>query len=438
MKILRNEEGQVIPLAILGGAMFMGAVGLAIDVGLTFRAQRQAQVAADAGAIAGALELHYNGSTNASTNATNAAKANAIPSSSTVLVSMTGGGSHTGAGFVEVAVKAPTPTIFMAAMSGLLGGNSFKNGLVGARAVAGITPDLSCIYLLDPGAQGALSAKGAFTVNSPGCGVDINSNNDLAVCVTGNGNNGTFNAPYIKVRAPSLTTQGSCNGTLTSPTFTNVGKVTDPLGGITGPVSTTSPAWQGCTSTSSATTISANFSGSGTVCFSNFVQISGTVTLSGANAYVFENGVEIMTGAQVTSSGTFDIAGGTQKKNGGGSCLKSNQQTGLVQDSQSALNITAPAAGFSEGIALMEPSGGTEALEIQFGSNTSSSTGSGVITGIIYAPTAPVYLHDNGGTASATGLVSDTLYVCSSTLNITSYNNAPNNHSPLNSVQLVE
>jgi hypothetical protein len=49
-----------------------------------------------------------------------------------------------------------------------------------------------------------------------------------------------------------------------------------------------------------------------------------------------------------------------------------------------------------------------------------------------------VYLHDNGGTASATGLIADTLNVCSSTLNITSYNNAPGNASPLNSVQLVE
>jgi hypothetical protein len=86
----------------------------------------------------------------------------------------------------------------------------------------------------------------------------------------------------------------------------------------------------------------------------------------------------------------------------------------------------------------MEPSGDTTPLEIQFGSN-SGNYGSGTLDGLIYAPSAEVYLHDNGGSGvSATGLISDTLNICSSSLTINSYNNAPGNASPLNSIQLVE
>lgn len=440
MKILRNQDGQVLVVTVLGMALFMGLVGLAVDVGLLFRATRQAQIAADAAAIAGALETQYNGSTNVTTVAQNAALANGATNTNQVTVSTSGGGSHTGTGFVQVIVKQPKPTIFMATMSQLLGANNYQGVNVAARAVAGVTPDPACIYLLDPTAQGSLSAKGNFTINAAGCGVDINSNNTSAVCVTGNGNAGTFNSPYVRIRATSLTTGQNCNGTLDTQTFTGASYTSDPLGGITGPY--TSNSWSGCDTTLSTSTITSSTSipNVGVVCFSNFVQISGTVNLNNSNttAYVFEQGVEVMQNAVVTSSGTFSIAGGLYNANGGGSCIGGNAKTGFLQDSQSTLDITAPSSGFSRGIAIMEPSGDTTPLQVQFGSNTSTNSGSGVIDGLIYAPSATVYLHDNGGTVSATGLIADTLDVCSSTLNITSYNKSPGNASPLNSVQLVE
>lgn len=435
MNRLRQEEGQVIPIMIVGAAMIMGLVGLAVDTGLLFRAQRQAQIAADAAAISGAIELNYNGSTNVKTNAQAAAKSNGVPDSNNVAVSTTGGGYHTGSGFVQVTITQPNPTIFLATMGQLINaGNRWQSVNVGARAVAGVTPDPSCIYLLNQSSSGALSAKGSFSISAPNCGTDINSNSTTAVCVTGGGNNGTFNSPYVRVRATSLITSQNCNGTLNTPTFTGVANVTDPLGGITGP--TSANGWKGCTTTSSAKTITANETSTGTVCFTNTVQISGTLTMN-ASMYVFENGVEIMTGANVTSKGTFDIAGGNLKKNGGSSCIGGNKEGGLLQDSNSTLNISGPSSGISKGIAIMEPYGVTTPLEVQFGSN-SGNYGSGVLNGLIYAPSATVYLHDNGGSVSATGLISDSLDVCSSSLSITSYNDSPGNYSPLNSIQLVE
>jgi hypothetical protein len=168
MKILQDEDGQVLAITILGAAMLMGVIGLAIDVGMLFRAQRQAGLRRDAGAVAGALELAYNGQTNATANAKNAAVTNGIKDPTNVNVSLSGGGSHTGSGFVQVAVSQPNPTIFMNAPSRLMHANNFATVNVAARAVAGITPGPACIYLLNQTASGALSAKGAFTVNAAG------------------------------------------------------------------------------------------------------------------------------------------------------------------------------------------------------------------------------------------------------------------------------
>jgi hypothetical protein len=112
-----------------------------------------------------------------------------------------------------------------------------------------------------------------------------------------------------------------------------------------------------------------------------------------------------------------------------------------VENSNSVLNITAPDDSSSspyKGIAIMQPAPINTALELQFGSSGSAQYGGGQLNGMIYAPDAQVYLHDNGGSVSAASLVADTLNVCSSTLNITSYNYYPNNASPLKSVQLVE
>jgi hypothetical protein len=435
MRILKDEDGQVLVLTVLSATLLLACVALAVDVGTLFNAKRKVQIAADAAAVAGALEWEYNGSSNAPTNAKNAAQANGITDANQVSVNLSGGGYHTGSGFVEVVVRQPNPTFFM---------GMFMPGQVNvaARAVAGVTPNPSCVILLNPSAPGALSAKGAFTVNSTGCGWDVNSNDPQALCVTGNGNNGSFNAPYVRFRASSLKNKGSCNGSLSSPIFTGASLETDPLNSLGNPTP--------CDHTVSAGTLTvgdANSGLTGVVCFTNpaGVQISGNGKLgdpagSTPTIFVFNNGVEIMTGANITvPSGTFDIAGGALKEKGGQSCVGNKTTVGMIQDSNSTLNINAPTdtANPYHGIAIMEPYNDTSPLEVQFGSN-SGNYGSGQLDGLIYAPSATVYLHDNGGGTTATGLIADSLDVCSSTLTINSYNTAAGNASPLVTVALVE
>lgn len=55
-----NERGQALILAVLGMAVFLGFVAMAVDVGLLLNERRTLQNAADAAALAGAIELPYN------------------------------------------------------------------------------------------------------------------------------------------------------------------------------------------------------------------------------------------------------------------------------------------------------------------------------------------------------------------------------------------
>jgi len=61
MKRFRNEDGQVLVITVLCMGILIGALGMAIDVGVLFRARRNMQIAADAAAMAGATALFYGG-----------------------------------------------------------------------------------------------------------------------------------------------------------------------------------------------------------------------------------------------------------------------------------------------------------------------------------------------------------------------------------------
>jgi hypothetical protein len=433
MKSIHDEDGQALVMTAFCMLVLLGFIALAVDVGTLYNAKRKVQIAADASAIAGALEMVWGNSANAVTQAQTAGTNNGITNVNQIAVTPSPtDGYHQGSGFIEVVVTQPNPTAFM---------GMFMPGTVNvaARAVAGITASTACIYLLDPTAEGALTMAGSGALDASQCGIDINSNNPAPICITGNKASQSLDTPYIRVRGGSVGTSQKCNKAPSSPILTDSGKITDPLAGLAGPTT--------CDHTVTATTLTLGASDpnatlTGTICFSNTVKISGTGNLPGT-VYRFNAGVEITTGANITvPAGTFDLEGGALTPNGGPSCLKSSgNTTTFVQDSNSELKITAPdktSTSAYKGIAIMQPASISTPLELQFGSSGSSQYGGGVFNGIIYAPASQVYFHDNGGSTSAAGLISDTLNLCSSSLTITSYNNYPNNASPLISVQLVE
>lgn len=155
------------------------------------------------------------------------------------------------------------------------------------------------------------------------------------------------------------------------------------------------------------------------ICFTQAVSLSG-VTL-GQGTYVFENGVT--TNGNVTSGSggtTLDVYSGALSIN-----------TGTV------FNLVAPTSGPTNGIALMEPASNSSQITIQKGD------ASGSLTGIIYAPSAALYLQDSGGDVSGgisltTDLVVNTLFDKTATLTISSYSAAYPSTTPLRAVALVE
>ena len=190
----------------------------------------------------------------------------------------------------------------------------------------------------------------------------------------------------------------------------------DPIN-ISGPVPPDS-----CATTSSANSLTGFFTGPGTgkvLCFTQPVALTN-VTL-GAGIYVFENGVS--TSGNITSGSggaTLDVYSGS-----------------LTMNSGTVLNLVAPTSGDTNGIGLMEPPSNSSRITIQKGNVTGS------LTGIIYAPTAELYLQDSGGdTSGGISLVSDlivnTLVDKTAILTVSSYSAVNPSTTPLRAVALVE
>jgi hypothetical protein len=319
------------------------------------------------------------------------------------------------AGFFEAIVSAPNPTFFIQAVSG---GNSVT---VAARAVAG-TPSNSndCIYIANPLAKDVFHLQGSSaTVNAINCNIYVNSKDPSAIKVTGNSS--TVNAGTFDV-------VGGLSGHQTSPTpvTTSSPAQSDPLGNLAGPIPP-----DACTTTSALTAVSAGAAvttAGGVVCSTNAVTLNNGVMMSGSTGgtvYVFENGVTIPTGATVTfgsgscgsatSGAVMDMCSGT-----------------LSQASNSILNSFAPTAGTYNGVSIPQPLSNTAQLQVQFGSNNET------LDGMIYAPGAEVFLQDNGGGVTASGVFAETMFIKSSPLTIPSYSAANASTTPLRIVSMVE
>ena len=488
MKLFRDEAGQTLVFTAFLMCCLFGFMAMAIDVGVLFRAQRKAQTAADAAAIAGGLEYFYHGSTNAATVARAAAGNNGITDTlNQVTVNIPpSSGWHTGAGYLEVIVRQPNPTVFMAAFGGLLaGGNSdVKSVTVGARAVTGIVPGQSCIYVTDPSAPGSLSISGGGTVKSPDCSITIDSTSTAALCITGNAADSNFETPGVFVvngqaKDPpcnKLYPGASTSGSGVSNPFANTlsfPNPNDPSGNVCNSTNTVPATYT--TISNSATSGSnlnvgalANYTTSSTTgglttesnhqdsitCF------AGTnVTLNGVTVgpndsnhlYLFENGL-VLSGSN-TVNGTIDLNNGMfcQGSLSGGGCSW-NSAGGSPK-----LTINAPADNLDSGTSypwngfafVMPPTdtasqcansyGGpnygptktpNSCLQMQFGSQD------GQLTGLIYAPGAAISLQDSGGSIGVAGIITDALYV-NGDLTVTNYNFA-HPDSPLAHVALVE
>ncbi len=441
--LLRDEQGNILVLLAICMTVLIGFMGMGVDVGLLYRARQQAQIAADAAAVAAAVDYEYNGSTGhaelagmaaSSTNGfTNGSNGIAVTINSPPV-----SGPSLGTGYFEAIVSAPTPAMFTRVLG-------FSNFNVAARAVAGVIVGDACIWSLATSGVG-LNVQGSYDIEAPSCGAYVYSTSSDAIQV--NGNSGTMNTKFVDVA-------GSFVGLQTNPTPITANAVmpNSPWGNISDPnpanctagATLSNSSLNGALSNDTTTlnnavaaAIASPTGGYGYVCFTNEVLLSGTLnfpptTPASSSAatpviYIFQGGVEINTGANVTFGATdmsgsganvtfsntngamIDLAGCANplKCSGSGS-----QVTSLMQDSGSMLSVYAPTQGVYNGIAIYQPtSNPTPTLQVQFGSNN------GNLDGYIYAPGAQVFYQDSGGGVVAAGIVANTIGVQTTTFTI--------------------
>ena len=474
MKLIREEAGQTVVFTAFLMTCLLGFMALAIDVGVLIRAQRKVQTAADAAAIAGTLEYFYHGSANAAAVAKAAAGNNGISDPSQVTVNIPpSGGWHTGASYLEVIISQPNPTIFVGAFGAMFNNStSFRTMNVGARAVGGIVPGADCGHITDPSNAKSFTLQGGATVVAPHCRIQVSSISPEAMCITGNNALGGLDTAGIDLAVPQQK-GGNCNKLYSGAQVTGTSSGGDPLSGLltlptaanlnTDYCNNTNTVPATITSINSSTNLSTyvspvskgGFASTNPASYNVTCFAAANVALSGVtlgdssanNLFIFENGVQFV--GNDTINGTTLLWGGNfcQGNITGGNCKFNNNAT---------LNMTAPANSSTNtyawnGLALVVPSSNTtpncdnsykgpsyaagslpnSCIQMQFGS------GSGNLTGLIYAPSASLYMQDNGGGTVVTGFIVDSLDVNSS-LSITDSYNAENPDSPLAVVSLVE
>jgi len=427
MRFWEQESGQALVITAICVAILLGMAGMAVDIGLLYRARQNVRIAADAAAVAAAIDYLYKGSASSAQTAGQAAStANGFINGAngvtvTINVPPASGPDAGQSNFAEAIVKEPNPVSFMS-----LFGYTTVN--VAARAVAGMpNPANACIWLMAPSGTG-LALQGSYVIDTGSCGIYVNSPSSDAITVTGAG--GTVDASFLD----AVGDVNPQHQTTPTPITANMAARKNPFGNLSGP-----SVPSGCSVTSSLTSITTSNqpteSADGeVVCFTSAVTLNDQVTLPGASGgvtYVFENGVTIPTGATVTfGSSTYDPTNHVFS-NTSGATMEIEGGT-LNQQSSSVLNIYAPTAGTYNGIAILQPSSNTNDLQVQFGSSNE------VLDGYIYAPAAEVYLQDNGGGVKAMGIVANTMTNKSSNITFPSYDAANYTTTPNREIILVE
>lgn len=467
MKVQHRERGQMLIMTALELTLLLGFLALAADVGVLFHSKRHMQAAADAAATAGALNdynvnMGYTTQSDA-TAALNAASANGYTTGQdgvTVTVNTPPkNGYHESVGYVEVIISKPDPLYFFRALTG--------NGTttVAARAVAG-----------DPAGQtgcvnvNKLVLKGSATIQgnngSLACGIDVQDsiyNNDSGTIIKAAYLHTPSGASEKMPTSPTPTTQGYTPNN----DFTNT-YMPNPTDAATGPNGSTTIC--NSSNTYGNPTYNTGLSTDGTlplgetlkytdstgssvtipnvVCFAQNVTIganSQSLTNFGSGFYLFENGATLngsitfgLDGSGCNASGASSATIGAVMYNWAGAIVQSNGQLG----------VCGPTGGEYSGIAIMQPSFGTNpspntnTLSLQFGmsgnAGTSCSIQDAALNGYIVAPSATVEMHDNGGGLLVTGIIANELEVNSSTLTVCNYNTVNSKTTPLKSIALVE
>lgn len=401
MRILKDEDGQILVVVLLCMGVMLGFMALAIDVGQLLYTKRQLQTAADAAALAGALEISQCGTTSNCVAMQTAAKAafteNNLPTP-TFLTQCSGsvgsgltlelnngpcalGSADPNAGstsYVEAVVSKKESTIF----AGIFGTRSVT---LSARSEAGMGAPTFCVDVLDPTASQALLVNGNGNMTAQ-CGVMVDSSSSTALLVNGSA---TLTAKAIDVHGGDLI---NGNPTVSPKPVTHAPAMADPLAGLPTPTlgscgsSTTSPYY----GAKNQVTVNAKDNAvfyPGRYC--------GGIQINGKATGTFEPGTYIIDGSMIVN--------GNDTISGNGVTFYFTTGT-LTMNGSSSANLVAPTTGTYAGILLFQSRTDSNTLIVN-GDSTS------VWQGAIYVPDGQLTLNGGSNLAAYTILDVKTLIV---------------------------
>ncbi len=281
----RDSSGAVLIYTALATPVFIGMVGLSVDVAGWQAQKRQLQSIADAAAIAGALERIRSGTVasvkpaaliDAKTNGYNASLdhiAVNIPPKA---------GPRQGIGdSVEVVVRRPTATLFSHLFMP-------QTAFVSARAVAVGDLNNTCVWALNKTAQSAIKVSGAAVVDLS-CGIFDNSNNAQSLTQSGSG---CLSAATIK------SVGGYSADCISVQPVTGAKQISDPLAAMKAPA-----PYPNCTNNANITV------NSGQTLTLNPCVYKGKINVIGTGKVTFNPGLYVMDGAGISFGAQSTVNG---------------------------------------------------------------------------------------------------------------------------------
>ncbi len=283
-KLWRDRTGGILVFAAIAAPVMIGAAGLSVDIGLWYANKRLAQSAVDSAALAGALEYRRsNGVTASIVSVVNAdALINGFSAANGDLIEV----DDSAAPRVEVTITRGVP--------GLLSQVVFTETTnVQARAVARADVNDSCVWSLNPNAQGAVSVVGAADIDL-GCGVIANSGDIDGLHQNGSG---CLSATTLKIVG------GYTADCMSPPTpDTGIAPFVDPLAAIQDP--TVGP----CDFNGNDAVYNAGYGGPA-ITFNPGVYCGNGIKINTSWPVTFSPGLYILDGAPLTINGQANVTG---------------------------------------------------------------------------------------------------------------------------------
>lgn len=444
MKTLKSESGNVLVLTALSFLVLMGFVGVAVDAGMLYRAERNMQKVADAAALSAAAQIGSDSTGQGPANT--AATQNGFSlgtSSGTVTMTPQVLTPSSSLGYIQVTATEHTPTFFVPLFNS-------KFALINISATGGASYTLStgsneCMLALSPTGTAVQNYNGVETdgsttmvwgttimsdvavagsakINAPHCGVqacgpasEVSGSGKTAAALYAAGS-GSITA--TSTSAPSWGTDNSGSAIKVTPTLQSCSgnPMASSMPANPTPGTCQDPTWmKNGTAGGAAETISP-----GTYCNFNTANVS-TLTM--------QPGLYIVTSTFSTNSGSTINGNGVTIYLANGAIANSSNNTYVAGGATpygvgngTTMNISAPtttANGGVPGVAIWDGNASASTPDtFTFGGGASST-----FTGAIYAPNTNLMVGNNSGnTTLSSNILANTITVVGSGTITNNYN----------------